>query len=241
MTTENPNLTAPESQEQRPAGQQPNFSYADVESNFRTRLKKEKERHQKETDVLKNRLDDLEKKITSGKATQSENLEYQTGLNAADEASKQVASGQITPEDFDSIVRFRMMEEKASEKIKDAMDKDTEFKGLVESNNAMPKGQQLLSTEDVLEMIGRDIKNIPAVVKHLLKNAKDRQIFRLASNHQARDGGISLTQFVHDLSEKLEMNASRPRPNEFSIIPKVTDAGATEDFSEASYISEKYT
>lgn len=241
MSTENPNIPAPESGGQNTGSQQPTFSYGDVESNFRTRLKKEKERHQKETDVLKNRLDELEKKITSGKASQSENLEYQTGLNAADEASQQVASGQITHEQFDAIVRDRMMEEKATEKIKDSMENDKEFKGLMEHNVALPQEQQLVSAEDVKELINKEIKNVPAVLKHLLKNPKDRQIFKLASQHQQRDGGVSLTQFIHDLSEKLETNSSRPRPNEFSLVPKVTGTGAGDDFSESSYISEKYT
>jgi len=243
MTTENDSLAGlvNQGQQQQMPQVPPTFSYKDVEEGYKIRLKKEREKHQKETEQLKNRLDELEKKVSSGKASSSENLEYQQGLSAVDHGQQQVMSGQLTPEQFEGFVQQRITEEKAKEKLREAFEKDSEFKLLVQQNDAMPENQQLINKVQADLIVASGIDNTAAVLKHLLKNKKDNQSFKLALAHARIDGGRSLNDFIFETSERLQSNVSRPRPNQFDIVPKVSDIGTGDDFSESSYISEKYT
>lgn len=240
-----------EQQQQSPDQTQPSppenagqsFSNNDVEKIVRTRLEKEREKRtsiEKEKEELKKRVEELQKKVDSGKANQSESMEYQQTLTAEGKAQDQVSSGMIAPEQLPGIITQYINETKASDKIQEAVKEDPEFAELCEKNKNAQNYNDKITTDEIGFLVEIGIQNVPAVLKHLLKNDIDRKILKLAQGNINRDNGMSLTEFVKKLSNDIDSTTKRPSPSPYYPAKNVSDIGRGDDFDVSSYISDKY-
>lgn len=167
-----------------------------VESVIKKRLASQRVSHQKELDrrdsensELKSRLQDLESKVS---ATQN--------------------GPQMIPVDAIPMIQEQYREEqnkrdrinKVSQKINEASEKDPELKQLVSEKGNM------FSADDVA-LMGKfeAIPNIAAVIKRILKDPTEYQIYSTAPNE------FEKAKFIKDLSEKIDnRNPERNRKYE---------------------------
>jgi len=204
------------------------------------KMRENNEAKERENKLLIERLNDLEKKVNSGTATQNQNLEYQQNLKALGTAEQKIEEGTLNPDMIQAFVKHQMAQEKLADNLKDATTKDEEFKELMQKNGQMDPQDQKINLYEVSEMAKLNIKNPSAVVKHLLKNDKDAHIMRLAFENSAMDNGQSFANMIYNLSEKIDAKSDSPRPSSYTPAPRMSDAGHSDDFEEADYIKNKY-
>ena len=227
---------------------EPAFSREDMEKSLQIRLQKERaarENAERENREFRARIDELQKKVDSGKATQNETREYYETNNAQTRAQQAAdnaqSSGMMTKEQADQYINHRVNHEvnmnNMIHQVKDAADKDPEFKDLISANNTT---QRLTDPECAFIANLPGIKNKAALIKHLLKNDKDNHILKIAGSNYAKDNGAEAAKFLYGLSEDLENNLSKPGPSPFRPVPNLQDVGKSDDFDVEEYINSKY-
>ena len=204
------------------------------------KMRESQEAKERENKLLIERVQELEKKVNSGTATQSQNLEYQQTMKAVGDANKSVEEGTLDPSHIQAFVKHQMAQEKLADNIKEATEKDEEFKELMQKNGQLGPQDQKVNLYEVSEMAKLNIKNPAAVLKHLLKNDKDAHIMRLAFENSNVDNGQSFANMIYNLSEKIESKSEAPRPNSYTPAPRMADSGHADDFDVAEYIKSKY-
>lgn len=234
------------------ANEDSSFNHEEVTKSLTVRLKKEREHRQKaeeEREDLRDRLEKLEKKISNGKASSDENLEYQQRLSASgqtrDEDNKiEIAKkhGLLTEDQALQFAREAIFAENENvktasfiEKVKRSKEKDPEFSEMID--NAHNVEGSITPQEAVLL---KDLDNGVSVFKHLLKDKEDMDIFRTALQNSQLDSGLSFKKFVYELSKKLDSSEKPPRPSKYNVVPKINDVGRGNSFDSSEYIKNKY-
>lgn len=219
---------------------EPTFSKEELENSFQIRLKREREMREateKQNAEYKARLADLEKKVNANKANQSESQEYYASNKAQGDAAQAQQAGTMTKEQADQYIHHTMNMNNMISQVKDATEKDPEFKDLVASNSTT---QKLTDPECAFIAGLPGIKNKAAIIKHLLKDEKDNHIFKINGSNYANDNGASLAKFVYSLNEDLESNLSKPGPSPFRSVPNLQDSGKSDDSDIEEYMNNKY-
>lgn len=240
MTVENEEIGAgipQEAQEQK----QNQFSKEDIEKSFQVRLGKEKEKRaemEKQNNDLLKRLGELEKRVESGKATQDENLQYQSGIQAVGQAQQMQDSGMVSREQSIQIAKQLIYEQneqlkmqKLGQKLKDASAKDPEFMSLAQANPDAIRDEQL--------SMMTDYENAPAMIKKLLKDPNELKVLHLATLNAQSDSGVALQTYLNKLSNDIEATSQRPSPNPYSPHVPMHDVGEHEDFDVSEYLNNK--
>lgn len=228
--SENPEaVSAPEA-----ASPSKEFTREDVE-----RMRREKEElekrlsnkdieHNRKTEGLKKRIEELEKKEKSGTATHEESMELSVGRSAVAQA---VTAG-ITPEQAEVMVQERMKRAELGQKIDKAAETDAEFKSMLQD----PKNKGKINSDH--EYILRDLPNAPAVLKKLLSDPREMALMQAKYNDAFQYGSSVFVDYMNQLSEKLEKSSSRPRASSYTPIPDISDFGDSgQDFDLKNFVS----
>jgi len=219
---------------------EPTFSKEDLENSFQSRLRKERaarEALEKENKEFKARLEELQSKVSSGNANQSETSEYYTANKTNREAEQAQQAGMMNKEQADRYITHTMNMNNMINQVKEAAEKDSEFKDLISENSTTKK---LSDPECAFIANLPGIKNKAALIKHLLKNEKDNHILKIAGSNYDKDNGAEAAKFLYGLSEDLENNVSKPHPTSFRPVPNLQDVGKSDDFDVDDYINSKY-
>jgi len=109
-------------------------------------------------------------------------------------------------------------------KINDAASQDPELKDLTKTGNEL--------SDEHINLLSKmeHIKNMPAVVKHLLKDQGDHAVFANSSTPS------EAIKYVNEMSKKLNGEQS-PSPSEFKATPQLSSSTGTSDFNALSYIN----
>lgn len=218
----------------------PTFSKEDLEKSYQIRLSKERaarEAVEKENKEMKARLEELHKKVESGQANQSETHEYYSANKTQQDAVHAQQSGMMSKEEADRYINHTINRNNMIQQVKDASEKDSEFKDLISANS---QTQRLTDPECAFIADLPGIKNKAALIKHLLKNEKDNHIFKIAGSNYHKDNGAEAAKFLYGLSEELENNISKPHPSSFRPVPNLQDVGKADEFDVDEYINSKY-
>lgn len=214
------NVGAPESHKEEM------FSKKEMEEMIKARVAKGAEENRlrrEENESLRKKLADLERKQEAGTATTDERSQLHTARTTENEASQQG----YTKEQAEQMALHQMDIADLDKKLTDARDKDPEFKDLLEKGNK-------IHVEEVKLTAG--LPNAPAVVKQLLKDRRDLNLYRA---YIAEGNLRDVTSFLNDLSRKLESTEQRPHPSGYDPAPVLSESGGDqEDTSE--YISSKF-
>lgn len=117
-------------------------------------------------------------------------------------------------------------------KLKEAAEKDPEFKKLAGDEVNPQSGNYLPNTADFLENF-HHLPNAAAVIKHLKKNNKDYAV--LTAINKKSD----LVDFLNKVSDKLENNQTAPRPPEYEPEPDLSNNGSSgQDFDLDDYVKK---
>lgn len=211
------------------------YTNEELQNIVRMRLKEENQKREeayrtaeeerKKREAIEKRLLDLEKKNEKGTATQDEKIEYQNSVAAAGQAK----NDGIPPEAIPHIVEISNRNKKTTEQLNEAIEKDEEFKNLAEKGNP-------ISGEEIY-FIGQSVDNTPAVIKHLLKDKRDYDLFQIAKSNAQYDGGLSLKKLIYEFSDKLNADIKKPSPSGYTPAPDLSDTGAADqDFNDADYV-----
>ena len=110
-------------------------------------------------------------------------------------------------------------------KINEAKKEDSELGELLTKGNAIPPSMvQFLANQD-------HINNMPAVVKHLLKDKGDHAVYMSSSTP------AEAINFINNLSNKLSLN-NQPKPSEFTPNPKLSDQ-SEDNFNVIDYVKNR--
>lgn len=202
------------------------FSKKEMEEMIKARVAKSAETsrlQREENDNLRKKLEILERKQEAGTATTDERSQLHTARTAETQASQQG----YTREQAEAFALHQMDIAELDKNLTAARDKDPEFKELVEKGNR-------LHPEEVKLTAG--LPNAPAVVKQLLKDRRDLNLYRA---YIAEGNLRDVTSFLNDMSRKLESTEQKPHPSGYEPSPVLSESGGDqEDTSE--YISNKF-
>jgi chromosome segregation ATPase len=217
--------------QQQPAMETPQpkvemFTRDEVEEMMKARVAKtanDARQQREENENLKKRLEELQRKQDSGTATTEERSQLQTAKTAEIQAHQQG----YTREEAEQYAMHKMDVADLDKKLTDAREKDPEFKDLLEKGNK-------LYEEEVKLTAG--IPNAPAVVKQLLKDRRDLNLYRAYISSGNLTDVIS---FLNDMSRKLESTEQKPHPSGYEPSPVLAESsGDQEDTSD--YIGSRY-
>lgn len=227
---------------------EPTFSHEELEKSHQIRLSKERaarEAAEKENKEFRARIDELQKKVDGRNATQDEQREYyetnKAKADATQAAQNAQNSGMMSKDEADNYINNRvthtMNMNNMISQVKDATEKDSEFKDLIASNDNTGR----LSPQEVAFIAGLPgIGNKAAVIKQLLKSDKDNHLFKIAGSNYTKDNGSEVAKFLYGLSEDLENNLSKPGPSQFRPVPNLQDVGKSDGFDVDEYINNNY-
>jgi hypothetical protein len=177
---------------------------------------------------LETKLQDIEKRMQAGTASTQDMQQYQAAEQGAQKAQQQG----VPPEQYAAMVDYGMRVRELETKIKDAHDKDPEFAKLIKDGNK-------LSPEHVVETAF--LKNSPAVIKHLMKDPEDYQIYLNAFARGQIDGGVSAQMVLKNISDKLSSSNERPKPSQYQPPQELGDnSDEDQDFNEDDYIGKNF-
>lgn len=177
----------------------------------RARLARQAQKHQKELDDIRNahlkeqaRAEELQKKL------------------------EEMSGQQMIPVSAIPIIQQQFEEEKnkkdkmsgLSQKIGEAVKDDKEFGELIQDKGG------LFTEADLVAMGSMDyIKNMPAVIKSILKDPKNYDLFKTGSDYNKKE-------LIAKLSERID-EKNRPQSSEYNPLPKATGttSGAKAGFS----------
>lgn len=126
---------------------------------------------------------------------------------------------------------------KFRETMKEAVTQDKEFAELVQKEGAAipPEVLTLMSQDD-------DIKNAPAVIKHLLVNKRSQKLMQDKLIGAIQRGDLSdFREYLYKVSDEVEAKSPKAQPSEFDPPPDFSDVGQSgDDFDSENYIASKY-
>lgn len=206
-----------------------------VQEKIKERLKnqqKESSRRDEESKAevkkLQERIKELESKEKSGTASTAEQLELQEGKNAESEAQANSIPAELLP----AIVQKKMKSVEFQQKIDAALEKDEEFKKLVN------KGNPYEVVPQQMQQFIEHLDNAPAVLKHLFKDPKENALMRSKyADAYRKDEDSIMIEYFNNLSTKIEQGSTRPRPSSFTPNPDISDVGdSAQDFDSRDYV-----
>lgn len=217
--------------------QQPTFSKEDLEKTFKIRMQKQNEKYEEELRNMEKRhqarLEELEKKISSGNASKSESHEYNTAQVHKNNTNDAVSQNMVSVDDAERFARTQVSLSEFQKQMKEAAAKDEEFKNLMDTGHPLSVTQQAFIAQ-------MPIENKAAVIKQLLKSAKDHDMFNTACSTYDRDDGLAAKRLIYNLSEEIENSISKPGPSTFKPAPNLQDVGKGEDFDVDEYVNSNY-
>ena len=194
-----------------------------------SRRKEELSRKEEEAASLKKQLEDLEKKMQQGTATNAEIDK----LQAAKGTATQGVQAGYSPEEMQSIVDFELKKKDLTGKLQEAIQKDPEFKKLYEQNGKNIPTNLIMGTSY--------LPNAVAVVKHLMKDKKSLELYAAAAANAHYDNAVSAMQILNNFSDRLADNHEKPHPSMYEPAPQLADASdEDQNFDESTYIKSKY-
>jgi hypothetical protein len=230
MTDESQEVQSPQGEQQQTDNQKSvMFSQEEVEQMMKDRLNKlhnEKRLREEENDRLRKKLEELQKKQDSGTAT----IQEREQLQDAKQGTKQAVYQGYSKEDVDTMVNFQMKIKELDRNLSEAEKKDPELAKLMkEGNTISPDEAKLIALPD-------GINNGVAIIKQLLKDGRDLNLFRTYISAGDRTGLIS---YLNDMSKKLEATAEKPHPSGYTPSPQLPESEGEQDDLE-NYIKNKY-
>ena len=216
------------------------FTKSEVEEMMRRRRERDAENLKKqiqENNELKSRLEELESKLQKGTASTEEMSQLQTAKDTAVQGQQQG----LSPEEIQARVNFELQKKDFETKIKEAYDKDPEFKKLVDNNKTLnqknaPNG---LNEEDVLTL--SYLPNSVAVAKHLMKDPKSMMVFKTAMARSQFDGGISVMMVLNDYSDRLGAQQETAHASSYEPATPLPETGdESQSFDILNHINSKY-
>lgn len=205
------------------------FTEEEVKKMIDDRLKNKEMEHKRKTDAVMKRIAELESKEKAGTATPEERTELSTGKGAQAQAQQQG----VHPDAIPYIIDEEMAKQKFLQNIKDAQQKDPEFKALL-----TPESKRLVN-DDQLFFI-RDLPNAPAVFKTLLANKKENNLMQAKFQEMIYKQEPSImVQYINDLSDRLEKTSTSPRAPSYTPDANLSDLGdSAQDFDLKKYIQD---
>jgi hypothetical protein len=204
------------------------FSEDEVKKMIDDRLKSKEIEHKRKTDAVMKRVAELERKEKEGTATQDERAELSTGKSAQAHAQSQG----IHPDAIPYIIEEEMSKKKYAQGVKDAAEKDPQFKAALQD----PNSRMLINTDQ--EFFLKDLPNAAAVMKTLLTNKKENNLMQAKFQEMIYKKEPSImVQYINDLSDKLEKSSTSPRAPSYTPDANLSDFGdSAQDFDLEKYI-----
>jgi hypothetical protein len=238
MNAENLNTTTSTVTTQQPAREM--YTNDEVEEMVRRRRERDAENLKKqieENNKLKSKLEELESKLQKGTASTDEMAQLQTAKDTAMQGQQQGMS----PEEVQARVNQALEQKQFETKIKEAYDKDPEFKKLVDNNKVLneknaPNG---LYEHDILTM--SYLPNSVAVAKQLMKDPKAMMVFKTAMARMPIDGGVSAMMVLNDYSDRLGATQETAHASSYEPAKELPETGdESQSFDLTAHINSKY-
>lgn len=204
------------------------FTEEEVKQMIDDRLRKKDMEHLRKMEDVKKRIAELESKEKAGTATPEERTELSTGKGAQAQAQAQG----VHPDAIPYLVEEEMSKKKYAQGVKDAAEKDPQFKSALQD----PNGRMLVNHDQ--EFFLKDLPNAAAVLKTLLTNKKENNLMQAKFQEMIYKKEPSImVQYINDLSDKLEKSASSPRAPSYTPDANLSDFGdSAQDFDLKKYI-----